>query len=504
MVHGLRHAAPWLVGALLLLGCGSKARPEAEAPSGPPRLLVLSSQIGYIEPCGCTVDLLLGGIGRIATLVDAERAKGPTAVLVVGPHLFEKAPPEDRVAQEEAKARLIGRSLQAIGVDAVVPTAAELVRGRPFYDAVRGDFGAPDVTINVPGGRGRVLTLGDLKVGVFGLAAAGAEVPGGTAGDPQAAAVAEAARLRAEGAHVVAALGAMPKRDLRRLARKVDAVDLWILGDHPDELDVVSPAGGGYLIEAGDRGRNLGRVVLLEAAQPGRLADPAGDAARARKAVELQLKMRTSMYQRTQDPALEPAIAELKAKLAKLDYATGEGKRLEYDLIPVTKGTVPRPDVAADVAAYQETLEKLSLAADSTPPPVPEGKSGYAGSEACLDCHDEAHVLWKSTPHGKAWQTLVDANKTFDPYCVSCHVTGWQQPGGAVLANNELLRDVGCESCHGPGAKHVEVGGDEYWTKRKVPEAVCRTCHNEHHSPKFDYATYLPKILGPGHEALVD
>ncbi len=503
MVHGRHRIALGLVLALLALGCGSKAKPEAEAPGGPPRLLVLSSQIGYIEPCGCTVDLLLGGIGRIATLVEAEREKGPTAVLVVGPHLFEKAPPEDRVAQEEAKARLIGRSLQAIGVDAVVPTAAELVRGRPFYEAVRGDFTAPDVTVNA-GGVGRLLTLGDLKVGVFGLAAAGAEVPGGTATDPQPAAEAEAARLRAEGAHVVAALGAMPKRDLRRLARQVNAVDLWILGDDPDELDVVSPAGAGYLIEAGDRGRNLGRVVLLDAAQDGELTDPAGDAARARKALELQLQMRTSMYQRTQDPALEPAIAELKAKLADLDYAAGKGKRLEYDLIPVTKGTVPRPDVAAQVAAYQETLKTLSLAADSTPPPVPEGKSGYAGSAACVDCHEEAHALWKSTPHGKAWQTLVDANKTFDPYCVSCHVTGWQQPGGAVLGNNELLRDVGCESCHGPGAKHVEVGGDEYWTKRKVPEAVCRTCHNEHHSPKFDYATYLPKILGPGHRALKD
>ena len=174
----------------LLVSCGGGPAPPPP-PEGPPRLLVLSSTIGYIEPCGCTVDLLLGGIDRIASLVRAERLQGPTAVLLVGPHLFEKVPEPHMVGQEEAKARLIARSVAAIGFDAAVPTATELARGRPFHASLPGLGDAPDVTVNIPGGRGRILELGTLKVGVFGLVTQGTEVPGGIPGAPEAAARAE-------------------------------------------------------------------------------------------------------------------------------------------------------------------------------------------------------------------------------------------------------------------------------------------------------------------------
>ncbi len=492
---------PLVLGAALALtACGS-APEEAQAPESAPRLLVLSSTIGYIEPCGCTVDLLLGGIDRITTLVREERSQGPTAVLVVGPHLFEKAPEAHMVGQEEAKARLIARALRNIGVDAVVPTATELVRGVDFHKVLWKAGALPDVTANVPNGQGRVLTLGSVKVGVFGLAASGADTPAGTPSDAAAAARSEAARLRAEGAHVVVALGALPRAELRPLAQAVEGVDLWVLGDHPEERTAVSPAGGSYLLEAGDRARNVGRVVLHEATKPGKLADPAGDAARARKALELQIRMRNQMYSRMRSPALAETIAEMKRELAALEAPTVSGKRLEYTLVPVTKEITQDPEVQGWVTAYNAELKRINLAAAGKAPPVPEGGSGYAGAAECVDCHEEAQKVWAATPHARAWQTLEQAGKTFDAACVSCHVTGWRKPGGSVLGGTERLEGVQCEVCHGPSAKHVEVGGDEDSVERGAAEAVCVGCHNEHHSPKFDYATYLPKLLGPGHEA---
>jgi hypothetical protein len=63
------------------------------------------------------------------------------------------------------------------------------------------------------------------------------------------------------------------------------------------------------------------------------------------------------------------------------------------------------------------------------------------------------------------------------------------------------MTDVQCEACHGPSAEHVDQGGEVASTKRAVPAEVCTVCHNRFHSPKFDYATYLPKVLGPGHLA---
>ena len=125
----------------------NKAVPSAQANSTkssqividkrPPRILVISSLIGYIEPCGCTIDLLLGGIARIATLVERERALGPTSVVLVGPHLFEKKVEPHRVAQEKAKAKLIARSLKHIGIHTVTLTPNELIHGPKFYEQIR-------------------------------------------------------------------------------------------------------------------------------------------------------------------------------------------------------------------------------------------------------------------------------------------------------------------------------------------------------------------------------
>jgi hypothetical protein len=58
--------------------------------------------------------------------------------------------------------------------------------------------------------------------------------------------------------------------------------------------------------------------------------------------------------------------------------------------------------------------------------------------------------------------------------------------------------DVGCESCHGPGSLHVEGPSADNITARPGQD-VCVTCHNRENSPHFDFATYLPKVLGPGH-----
>lgn len=503
--------------ALALAGCGGRGGGDqgaqaAPAGDGPPRILILSSLVGYVEPCGCTIDLTLGGIDRVATVIEAARAEGPTLVLAVGPTLFDREEiPEHLKPQAEEKARLLAKSLSIIGVDAVVGAPEALTQGEALYRELRGLWHPTDVTANLSGGASlspvqgaQILALGDLKVGVFGLAdPEGPPPPGGEPTDPQAAALAAVAQLQEDGAQVIVALADLPRRDVRRLARKVKGVDFWALGDHPREQGLTSPARKAFIIEAGDRGRNVGEIVLYDAGQAGPFADPEGDRQRELKALELQIKMKADAYKRTRDAALVEALRDLGKRRDALatNVAQGEGKRLRYTLRPVSKETASDPRLIPLVEAYDQKLAMLNVAHAPTPPPPAEGNA-FIGGSACVDCHEEAQQVWETTPHARAWQTLVDANKTFDAECVSCHVTGWLQPGGVSLKDLRNLKDVQCEACHGPSERHVDVGGDEASVILRSTEAMCKTCHNEHHSPKFDFDTYLPKVLGPGHQQI--
>ena len=81
---------------------------------------------------------------------------------------------------------------------------------------------------------------------------------------------------------------------------------------------------------------------------------------------------------------------------------------------------------------------------------------GYVGhARAAATCHETALAWWKGHAHGRAYATLEQRNKQFNLSCVGCHVTGYNQPGGATVVQNQGLTDVGCESCHGPGSLHV-------------------------------------------------
>jgi hypothetical protein len=131
--------------------------------------------------------------------------------------------------------------------------------------------------------------------------------------------------------------------------------------------------------------------------------------------------------------------------------------------------------------------------------PVAPGKAGYVGVEECAMCHAEEAAFWAKTRHAGAWETLEEIGKQFDYDCISCHVTGWDKPGGSTMAHNEDLRDVQCELCHGPGSLHSE---DELKTtiRRDPPAELCATqCHTSEHSDTFELEAYMRDIVGEGH-----
>ena len=105
---------------------------------------------------------------------------------------------------------------------------------------------------------------------------------------------------------------------------------------------------------------------------------------------------------------------------------------------------------------------------------VPDSSPTYVGSEKCKKCHASAFAVWQSTPHSHAWQTLADAKRPsqrhYDPECIICHTVGFGTKGGFIDADKtSTLKDVGCESCHGPSSEHLRNTSDETWHKLMNP-----------------------------------
>jgi hypothetical protein len=169
-----------------------------------------------------------------------------------------------------------------------------------------------------------------------------------------------------------------------------------------------------------------------------------------------------------------------------------------YRAVAMEPGYPLNAEMTKAKESFNTRLESLVAESPEPIPPVPDGEAGFVGNARCATCHPTAMDFWKGTNHSHAIDTLVKRNKAFDNNCVGCHVTGFRKAGGSVLGNFNNLENVGCEQCHGPGSLHA-TAGDKTKIRRAVPESVCGNCHNDEHSPRFNYQVYRGSILGPGH-----
>jgi hypothetical protein len=129
-------------------------------------------------------------------------------------------------------------------------------------------------------------------------------------------------------------------------------------------------------------------------------------------------------------------------------------------------------------------------AATDAPKQVPEGQT-YVGVKECAACHFQQFMVWRQTPHAKAFE-IMPAKYQTDVSCLKCHTTGHGQPTGFTsLQETPNLVGNSCEGCHGPGSKHTEVAksfGQQKLTPEQetqvrgtihlmLPNNVCVECH---------------------------
>jgi Cytochrome c554 and c-prime len=526
----MRRVGPLAV--LVAAACSSKSDVKSTSgadpiPARPTFTLFAVAELrGQIGPCGCTTDPL-GDLSRTAQLVAQARAAGPVLFVDAGSLLYSHAPtPPPLAAQEELKADLLAETYQkTLLADAVGLGPADLPNGAGGLDHLR----LVRVISNPPAGSAlpaapKLLEAGGAKVGVFGVLAQHAVVSLKVS-DPVEAGKHAVAQLRGQGAQVVIGLlQAENRKDAVKLMRDIGGIDFAIgglgeLAPEPERVEIEpQKVGDGWLVVPANRGQTVARFeVTLRGGGPFGDAIGAGTAAIKIGVLDRELAaLDADLKKFAADASADPTFVAQKRK-ERVDLAAERDRLKAHPLVAPAHGsffTVTQvrinkaldcnPTVQDAVSTFFRRTGEINTkaAASLAVTPPPKGEASYSGTASCTDCHDDQAAFWTKTVHATAWKTLVDRGQQFDLDCIGCHVTGWDKPGGSTLGHNDTLRDVQCETCHGPGSIHVAKGGLEkpFAIKRAPPDDLCAMqCHTKEHSDTFQYEAYLRDIVGPGH-----
>ena len=447
-------------------------------------LILTGEQHGYIEPCGCTENQS-GGVSRRGDLVRQLHELGwKTAGLDLGGLVKRNR------LQSQRKFETMLAALKDLNYKAVAFGAEDVKLGPDyllsqnlpdnpisflnanvtFYDTP--DLGTPNRT--------RVFEHGGLKFGVTSVMGDSLRLEIKQVEDvkfqpPADVLPAALESLEAEQVDLKILLAQGSLEEGRRLARDFPAFDLVLTAGGPEDPNGTPEAiGNTVLLTVGHKGKHAGVLAIY----------PDGD-------------------------------PKFRFELVQLD-------RTRF-------GDTPK--MIEHMRYYQDQLKQQQIAVQESPVGHPSGAT-FVGSDACADCHEEEYAIWKKTGHAEAFASLDPKNerhgherlkgiaRMFDPECLACHVTGWNPQEvfryrsgfiNAEFAADEeertmspLLIGSGCENCHGPGSRHIELadnGEDELAIKEvrlTLDQANsaegCYKCHDLDNSPTFDFDKYWEKI----------
>ena len=549
--------APRSSSAVVPASAGGDAIPETEAQRGAHVALLYGANLqGEYENCGCPSHPL-GGLARRATVIDRARAEAD-GVLVVDagdmllPQLFHSdklrpAPP----GEWERRARLILSAYRRMGVTAVLPAERDLGLGPQKLKNLLKSAGVPALASNLVDDKGmplferdRLVSVAGIPVGIFGVVA---PLPEDAAmwkrwrlhaTDPAATARQEVSSLRARGAKMIVALLHLgPIGAANQLLQDVPGIDWAVQGHTGMQLEPPSVVGGARLLDAMSQGKLAGRLdihvvggsyafkdrgaraqlLTIIADHRKQLADLARRAAEDKGG---QLQDFYSQRRTAIQAALDREVGQAQALPPRIDGSWYEGR-----IIPLDEDIPDQQGVAQLVAAYDAQSARraaaglavgINLVDPRAPKPATPSRVGdpgqdkptrYAGSAACASCHPAQAAFFATTKHAHALEALVAPGRPRrdgDPTCVGCHTTGFMVPGGtwSVAVAVDRLKNVGCESCHGPSLGHIGLADKKTSTHRQVPETICRGCHTpDQTNGEFDDKKFRAAILGPGHGA---
>lgn len=441
-------------------------------------LLISGRQDGYLEPCGCAgLDRMKGGLTRRHSLFKQLEADGwPVVGLDVGGLV------KGFGRQAELKFHLSVDAMQKMGYDAIALGKSDLrLPAGELLSRVASSEGAPSpfLSANVAvfgfdakmTANHRIVDAGGLRIGITAVLGSQWQKEINNTDVEMAAPEAKLREILPslkERSDLLVLLAHATMEESKSLAKAFPEFDIVVTGggnpEPPEHVEIL-PRGtnprGTIFVEVGEKGMN---AIVLGIYDDGVIKD-----------------QRVPLDSRFEDSR----------------------------------------DMKEFMRQYQQQLKADGLAGlgiRQVPHPRAEELGRFVGSKECESCHEPSYDVWKKTGHSDAWKTLVELEvpRNYDPECISCHVVGWHPTEyfpyeGGFLSEEETpeLVDVGCESCHGPGEKHVkaEMGSDEELQK-KLQKAMrvtkeqaqhdknrwCLNCHDLDNSPDFNFEEYWPNV----------
>ncbi len=418
----------------------------------------------------------------------------------------------DALEQRQLKAMLIAEAWRDGGIDAVALGAADWRLGTGFMTEVVATTSLPVLAANLtcdgaaPYPSHTVIERAGHRIGIVGV----------TIGEVEGCEVSEVApalqvAVEAMGTVdvTVALLPAASDRELADWTSSNLPVDVVLDARGRHATTIPDQKGGAWAFGAGSRGKHLGVLQLTWNPGATRWApDNQVEAVLKRQAsTRARLDNVAARIPQTDDPgarsrleaqqeAYGEQLADIESQLSSLQ--AGAHHRLAAFEVPLSDDVADHPATAAQVA---EAKRGITMRAGGDPGrfiPRMIDSGPYAGGATCVPCHKEQHSQWSTTGHARAWLALVREERALDDDCWSCHVTGFEQPGGPPdPTKSGPWRDVQCEACHGPARAHVESPG-EVLPVRDPDEATCVGCHDgDQDGGRFDYPSYRPKIAHP-------
>ncbi|OHB34390.1 MAG: hypothetical protein A2Y08_01900 [Planctomycetes bacterium GWA2_40_7] len=422
-------------------------------------IIFTGEENGYLEPCGCS-EKELGGLPRRHTLVNRLRKKDENWILLSLGDLPGKVGRQDEIKMEtilraldqmDYAAHNIGEKDINMGIDLL--SYLSQISNVDFISS-NIDFNTQVLKVKPYIIKEIKIKETTLKVGILGILSP--ELIDDTCQDIKV--IDPIVSLKpllsnlSDKTDILILLSHAEIEDSIKIAETYPEFDLVISGHRIDRPGIyLTKVKSTYVIPVGEKGKYLGTITLSP------------------KSTRTDGSKRFNSYLST------------------------------TETIPLDERFEDSPAIEMLLKIYQQRLKDEELIKRVFKTGLPSNLT-FIGNDDCAVCHNKIFRHWENTRHASAYETLLKVGHEYDPECIECHTTGLSYfTGFETIDSTPGLKGVGCESCHGAGSNHKETQSKDYG---KAEVEICEICHENEHSPNFQFKDYWQKIIHPLEEEI--